>query len=192
MGARTSTMSCYLSVCRPIGVTACIGLQWCRKQFSSGGGGGEGLRVGQQQTTCMCMYDDAIYVCAVCGRHVCGLSEEITRFINLGHGQCRKFEGNLAEASASCSCGGGPGGLLFICLFVYLFIFKFSLGSCLGCLNAIYGPARGGLVYELATLWRVSASRDVIFASILHDFKEISVNIFTYRFGSLDILKPGW
>ena len=63
--------------------------------------------------------------------------------------QCRKFEGNLAEASASRSCGGGPGGLLFIylfvCLFVYLFIFKFSRGSCLGCLNAIYGPARSGV-----------------------------------------------
>ena len=33
--------------------------------------------------------------------------------------QCRKFEGNLAEASASRSCGGGGGGggswgLLFI------------------------------------------------------------------------------
>ena len=62
--------------------------------------------------------------------------------------QCRKLEGNLAEASASSSCGGGPGGLvawwpgglLFICLFVCLFIFKFSRGSCLGCLNAIYGP----------------------------------------------------
>ena len=39
--------------------------------------------------------------------------------------QCRKFEGNLAEASASRSCGGGPGGLLFICLFVCLFIYLF-------------------------------------------------------------------
>ena len=41
------------------------------------------------------------------------------------HFQCRKFEGNLAEASASRSCGGGPGGLLFICLFVCLFIYLF-------------------------------------------------------------------
>ena len=42
------------------------------------------------------------------------------------HGiQCRKFEGNLAEASASRSCGGGPGGLLFICLFVCLFVCLF-------------------------------------------------------------------
>ena len=67
--------------------------------------------------------------------------------------QCRKFEGNLAEASASRSCGGGPGGLLFICLFVclfvYLFIFKFSRGSCLGYLNAIYGP---GLVWHIWTV----------------------------------------
>ena len=36
--------------------------------------------------------------------------------------QSRKFEGNLAEASVSRSCGGGPGGLLFICLFVCLFL----------------------------------------------------------------------
>ena len=36
------------------------------------------------------------------------------------YGQCRKFEGNLAEASASRSCGGGSGGLLFIYLFLHL------------------------------------------------------------------------
>ena len=48
--------------------------------------------------------------------------------------QCRKFEGNLAEASAegaSRSCGGG-GGLVF-----FLFFCK---SGCLGCLYAIYGP----------------------------------------------------
>ena len=28
----------------------------------------------------------------------------------------------MAEASASRSCGGGPGGLLFVCLFIYLFL----------------------------------------------------------------------
>ena len=32
--------------------------------------------------------------------------------------QCRKFEGNLAEASASRSCGGGSGSLLFIYLVI--------------------------------------------------------------------------
>ena len=34
---------------------------------------------------------------------------------------CRKFEGNLTEASASRSCGGGSGGL-FIYLFIHLFL----------------------------------------------------------------------
>ena len=42
--------------------------------------------------------------------------------------QCRKFEGNLAEASASRSCGGGSGGLLFIYLFIYLFLNLAELG----------------------------------------------------------------
>ena len=55
--------------------------------------------------------------------------------------QCRKFEGNLAEASAegaSRSCGRGSGGLFLF--FVCLLLVKFSRGSCRGCLNAIYGP----------------------------------------------------
>ena len=50
--------------------------------------------------------------------------------------QCRKFEGNLAEASidgASRSCGGGGGGG------EGFWGGGFSLGSCLGCLNTIYG-----------------------------------------------------
>ena len=49
--------------------------------------------------------------------------------------QCRKFEGNLAEASVdgpSHSCGGG--GVYFL-----RGGGGFSRGSCLGCLNAIYG-----------------------------------------------------
>ena len=37
------------------------------------------------------------------------------RFYIVYPSQCRKFEGNLAEASASRSCGGGPGSLLLPC-----------------------------------------------------------------------------
>ena len=47
----------------------------------------------------------------------------------------------MAEASAegaSRSCGRGAGGLFFF--FSFFFCLKFSPGSCLGCLNVIYGP----------------------------------------------------
>ena len=41
----------------------------------------------------------------------------------MGGGQCRKFEGNFAEASAkgaSRSCGRGSGGLFFFFFFFFL------------------------------------------------------------------------
>ena len=44
------------------------------------------------------------------------------------------------RAPAVHAAGGLGAFYLFVCLFVYLFIFKFSRGSCVGCLNAIYGP----------------------------------------------------
>ena len=92
--------------------------------------------------------------------------------------QCRKFEGNLAEASASRSCGGGPGGLLFICLFVYLFIFKFSRRICLGCLNAIYGP-----VHALRKSFTDTAVPEILYTDNGPPFPSYEVQDFLRRWG---------
>ena len=50
------------------------------------------------------------------------------------------FKGTWPRRAPAVHAAGAWGP--FIYLFVCLFIFKFSRGSCLGCLNAIYGPER--------------------------------------------------
>ena len=90
----------------------------------------------------------------VCGSPVLAVDARSARTSQAGHrltemSSAVNLKGIWPRRAPAVHAAGGLGAFyLFVCLFVYLFIFKISRGSCLCCLNAIYGPGCPSHVYE--------------------------------------------